>query len=273
MNITGCRTGGAQLEAPSRGWIWGIEEYRGRFQSSLSNYRECRKYGAQVSWLIHDIWGTDHANSSTVWPGDDGQWESYDAYIRQLLNDLHANNALDDTILEIWNEPDLPIFWRGKGGRQQWIDLYIRTHRIIRSDARFGTTKVVGPSHSSRPTSNNVWWTEWLRQIAGNGTIPDQYTYHLESDETDITNDPTFTNASLSDLLQTYQLPQRQVNVNEYAQYKEMVPGSYIWWIAGLERFDFIGLLGNWQSGTVLHDLFANLLSKSKNHSVIHSVY
>lgn len=123
--------------------------------------------------------------------------------------------------------------------------------------------KIVGPSLALRPKATNVWWTEWLRQVAGNNTIPDQYTYHLEGSETDTDNDPTFTNASLSALLNTYNAPQRQINVNEYAQYKEMVPGSYIWWIAGLERFDFIGLLGNWQSGTVLHDLFANLLSKA----------
>ncbi|KAL9473210.1 hypothetical protein ACSS6W_007590 [Trichoderma asperelloides] len=262
LDIRSCRTGGAQLGAPNRGWVWGLGEYRGRFLSSLSNYHACRKYNAEVSWLAHDIWGTDNTNASSVWPGDNGKWDDYENFVRQLLNDLYTNNAIDGTIYEIWNEPDISVFWKGKGGMQQWIDLYIRTHKIIRSDPRFNNMKIVGPSLALRPKATNVWWTEWLRQVAGNNTIPDQYTYHLEGSETDTDNDPTFTNASLSALLNTYNAPQRQINVNEYAQYKEMVPGSYIWWIAGLERFDFIGLLGNWQSGTVLHDLFANLLTK-----------
>jgi hypothetical protein len=37
------RAGGAQLEAPNRGWIW--NEYNGRFQSTLNNYKTARKYG------------------------------------------------------------------------------------------------------------------------------------------------------------------------------------------------------------------------------------
>lgn len=261
LDITGCRTGGAQLGSPSRGWVKGLSEYQGRFASSLSNYLECRQYDAEVSWLPHDLWGTDNTDDSTVWPGDGGQWDSYDAFVLQFLDDLYDNDALDGTVYEIWNEPDIDVFWKGEGGMQQWIDLYIRTHKLIRADSRFDSMKLSGPSLAFRPMESNLWWTEWLRQIAGNDTIPDQYGYHLEGTLAEVDNDPSYTNSSLSALLDTYGLPPRQVNVNEYAQYSEMVPGGYVWWIAGLERFDFIGLLGNWQGGTVLHDLFANLLS------------
>jgi hypothetical protein len=44
-----------------------------------------------------------------------------------------------------------------------------------------------------------------------------------------------------------------------------MVPGSYIWYISRLERYDFLGMLGNWLSGTRLHDLFGGLLTKRSN--------
>jgi hypothetical protein len=74
--------------------------------------------------------GTDHTNSSTVWPGDDGQWDDYEKFVRQLLSDLKANNALGGMVWDIWNEPDISIFW--ERSTQQWIDLYIRTHKIIR---------------------------------------------------------------------------------------------------------------------------------------------
>lgn len=104
------RAGGAQLEAPARGWIWGLEEYNGRLQSTLSNYNTARKYEADFILLPHDIWGTDHLNSSTVWPGDNGDWTDYDKFIKKLMADLKANNALRGLVWDIWNEPDISIF-------------------------------------------------------------------------------------------------------------------------------------------------------------------
>jgi hypothetical protein len=124
------RAGGAQLDAPARGWIWGVQEYNGRLASTLSNYQTCRKYGADFILLPHDIWGTDHANSSTVWPGDNGDWSDYDIFVRTLMADLKTNHALEGLVWDIWNEPDISIFWMRD--QQQWIDLYIRTHKILR---------------------------------------------------------------------------------------------------------------------------------------------
>lgn len=124
------RTGGAQLTAPARGWIWGHEEYLGRLNSALSNYQTCRKYGAEVVMLPHDIWGTDSTNDTTVWPGDNGDWTDWDNFVQTLMADLADNDALEGLVWDIWNEPDIDIFW--KRSQQQWIDLYIRTHKILR---------------------------------------------------------------------------------------------------------------------------------------------
>jgi len=125
--------------------------------------------------------------------------------------------------------------------------------------------KVSGPSLAYRPMASNTWWTTWLKQIAGNNTVPDLYSYHLEGGLTDVDNDPQYTNSSLRTLLRQYSLPERQVHVNEYAAQSEMVPGGYIWWISRLERYDFLGMLGNWLGGTQLHDLFGGLLTKKSN--------
>jgi len=125
--------------------------------------------------------------------------------------------------------------------------------------------KLSGPSLAYRPMASNTWWTTWLRQIAGNGTVPDYYSYHLEGSLAEADNDPQYTNASLAALLKQYALPERQVFVNEYAQKSEMVPGAYIWWISRLERYGFLAMLGNWLGGTQLHDLFGGLLTKTKD--------
>jgi len=110
--------------------------------------------------------------------------------------------------------------------------------------------------------SSNAWWTGWLKQIAKADTIPDQWSYHLEGALNAVDNDPQYTNSSLGALLKQYGLPDRETCINEYAEYSEMFPSGYAWWISRLERLDFSGVLGNWQGGTVLHDLFANLLTK-----------
>jgi len=122
------RFGGAQLNAPARGWIW--NEFNGRFQSFLSNYKTCRKYGAPVVILPHDIWGTDHANSSTVWPGDNGDFTNYDQFIQTLMSALKSNGATNGLVWDIWNEPDGSGFWPRP--QQQWLNLYTRTHKALR---------------------------------------------------------------------------------------------------------------------------------------------
>ncbi|GLI80121.1 hypothetical protein PoHVEF18_008471 [Penicillium ochrochloron] len=257
------RAGGAQLEAPARGWIWGLTEYKRRLESTLSNYRTCRKYGAEFILLPHDVWGTDHTNSSTVWPGDGGDWSDYDLFVKTLMKDLKKNNALKGLVWDIWNEPDISIFW--ERNQQQWIDLYIRTHKLLREDPSFHSVQISGPSLAYRPVSGNTWWSNWLAQIAGNKTIPEQYSYHLEGATNDWDNDLQNTNSTLATLLKNYGLPDRQININEYANYGEQVPAGAAWWISRLERYNAFGLRGNWLGGWTLHDLMANLLTKKSD--------
>lgn len=123
------RAGGAQLPAPNRGWNWGKSEYPGRFAATLANYKEIRRAGGKFILLPHDLWGVDDRNSSYVWPGDGGNWSNYDAFLNQLISDLKANNMLGGLVWDIWNEAD-GYFWNGN--RQQWLDLYLRTHKRLR---------------------------------------------------------------------------------------------------------------------------------------------
>jgi hypothetical protein len=44
--------------------------------------------------LIHDLWGADGTqNSSAPYPGDNGNWASWDAYLTQWISDMNANDA------------------------------------------------------------------------------------------------------------------------------------------------------------------------------------
>nr|POE85119.1 hypothetical protein CFP56_68688 [Quercus suber] len=254
------RAGGAQLDAPCRGWIYGLNEYKCRFASTLSNWKTTRKYGGNFIVLPHDIWGTDHANSSTIWPGDGGNFDNYDAFLNQLLADMKANGMLANTVFDIWNEAD-GSFWAR--GQQQWIDTYVRTHKRIRRDTSLRALAISGPSHASQPDPNNTWWTNWLKQIKGNSTIPDQYSWHIEGDINNPIDDLQTNNATFANMLSSAGMAQpKLVNINEYAVFDEQVSSAAAWWISRLERYDAVGLRGNWLSGYALHDFMASLLGK-----------
>lgn len=67
---------------------------------------------------------------------------------------------------------------------------------------------------------------------------------------------------ALVGLLDTYNLPIKPINIDEYGTFPEQVPCGSAWWISQLERVNAQGLRGNWLSGWSLHDFLASLLSK-----------
>jgi len=121
------RAGGAQT--PTRGWIEGQKSYLPRFQSTLSNYRTARKYGGTFILLVHDLWGAD-GSSIPLYPGDKNDWTQTDAFLKQLVSDIKANNMLDGLVLDIWNEPDIDTFWPRPW--DQYLSYYVRAHNYFK---------------------------------------------------------------------------------------------------------------------------------------------
>ncbi|KXT08898.1 hypothetical protein AC579_8463 [Pseudocercospora musae] len=255
------RVGGAQLDCG--GWIHGPEAYKCRLQSTYNNYLTSRKYGAKVIILPHDIWGTDHANSTTAWPGDNGNWADYDKFIDQLISDLKRLKMLDGLVFDIWNEPDLGngngFFW--KRSQSQYLDLYSRTHKRLRQDPSLNSVLISGPSFASPPSTSSTWWTNWLARVVQDNIIPDQYTWHEEP------GDPANDIPRLNALLSQHNAPSRPININEYGAFDQQTSVGAAWWISRLERYNVIGLRGNWLSTCKLHDFMASLLGKGDTNS------
>ncbi|KAH7360654.1 glycoside hydrolase superfamily [Rhexocercosporidium sp. MPI-PUGE-AT-0058] len=254
------RAGGAQVGAPGRGWIWGLSEYKVRFASALSNYRTARKYNAPFIFLIHDLWGADGGqNSSAPYPGDNGDWTSYDKYLTQWISDMKANSATDGLSVDIWNEPDLRYFWTR--GQSQYLQMWGRTYHRLRNE--LPGVLLIGPAFSATPSPGSTWWTSYLSFIKNNASVPDQYVWHMEGGGGDMQG----VSGALQSLLKTYGLPNKPINIDEYATYDEMCPAGAAWWISQLERVNAIGLRGNWLSGNKLHDFMASLISKPNAES------
>jgi len=123
--------------------------------------------------------------------------------------------------------------------------------------------QITGPSYAGSPSPDNPWWTGWLDEIKTNDTIPDYYSWHLEGGPDNPTQNIAQNLPLLNSMLAEYDLPDRQININEYATFEEQVASASAWWIASLERQNILGLRGNWEEpGYALHDFMSNLLYK-----------
>ncbi|KAE9379028.1 glycoside hydrolase family 39 protein [Stipitochalara longipes BDJ] len=250
------RAGGAQVPAPGRGWIWGLSEYKVRFASALSNYRTARKYNANFIFLIHDLWGADGTQNSTApYPGDNGDWTSWDNYLTQWISDVNAYHITNGLSVDIWNEPDLTYFWNAP--QAQYIQMWGRTYHRLRTE--LPSVKLIGPAFAGQPDPTNNWWTNFLSFVASNSSVPDEYVWHMEGGGGDMEG----AYGALVGMLQTYKLPIKPLNIDEYATWPEQVPAGSAWWISQLERVNAHGLRGNWLSGWQLHDFMGSLVSKA----------
>ncbi|KAF2729236.1 glycoside hydrolase [Polyplosphaeria fusca] len=248
------RAGGAQISAP--GWAKkGYDGYIGRFNSALSNYRTTRKYGGDFLLLVHDLWGADGGNVGKF-PGDNGNWSEMEAFLTQLCKDIKANNMLDGLVLDLWNEPDLTMFWAKSW--DQFLGYSVRSYKIFKQN--LPGTLISGPSMAHSANKNDKNWQAWAQAVSSNNTIPDIYSWHqIGAWE----REPDSTMPDLNSLQKTYSLPSRPIDINEYASKDEQNPACTAFYIAQLERNNMRGLRSNWGGGAALHDSMANLVFRA----------
>ncbi|KAF5657468.1 glycoside hydrolase family 39 [Fusarium denticulatum] len=251
------RGGGAQLPSPRAGWTAGVTEYENRMQQVLDNYHTAQKYGAKFIFIFENIYGNwDVVNGP--YPGDNGDWSDWDVMTDRVIEDLKADGVnFDDFIIDIINESDGGWYWQRPPS--QAFEMWRRTYAAFRK--AFGSdVKIQGPSSSGYPNLNNDWWTAFAQFVSENDCVPDTWTWHMEFGGGNMME----STAGLHAVLDKYNLPYNDVNINEYAVASEQVPSGAGWWISQLERVNTPGLRGNWQSYPALYDYLANLVSKPK---------
>ncbi|KAJ6471623.1 glycoside hydrolase family 39 protein [Mycena vitilis] len=257
MGFNYLSAGGAQFTGAT-GWIFG--GYTARFQNVLSNFQTARQFNAQFILKMSDLWGTDGTQGSNgVYPGANGDFTEYDAYLTQLVKDLKANGMTTNIKLLIWNEPDLTIFWNAP--QAQYFATWSHAVKFLRTN--LPGVPIAGPALANMPSSSNTWWTGFLTRAKADGTAPDVYTWHHEGSSTDINNDLQTSQPAMVNLLNSFGLTIGEFIIDEYANVGEQNPSSAAWWIARFERFNMSGLRGNWLSGANLQDYLSGLLWKS----------
>ncbi|RBQ78512.1 hypothetical protein FVER14953_07702 [Fusarium verticillioides] len=247
------RGGGAQI--PSLGWArGGYEGYLGRFNSTLSNYRTTRKYNADFILLPHDLWGADGGQgSNSPFPGDNGNWTEMELFWNQLVSDLKAHNMLEGLVIDVWNEPDIDIFWDRPWS--QFLEYYNRATKLLRKT--LPKTLLSGPAMAHSPILSDDKWHTWLQSVAGNKTVPDIYSWHqIGAWE----REPDSTIPDFTTLRAQYGVPEKPIDVNEYAARDEQNPANSVYYLSQLERHNLRGLRANWGSGSDLHNWMGNLI-------------
>ncbi|EPQ28692.1 uncharacterized protein PFL1_03995 [Pseudozyma flocculosa PF-1] len=254
------RAGGAQIKAYP-GFVSSLEGYKGRFNSTLQNYRYARAHGAQFVLLPHDLWGADSFNAAAkVYPCDNGNCDLYGKFLDQLISDLKSNDMLFGMHIDIWNEPDIQGFW--PRSQDQWIQQYNYAYRKYR--AALGPQVLLqGPTTSSQPNSGNVWWQKFGANIKANPDVqPDIYSFHqLQGRKAaNCGNDPVVSVQGLEDVKKAHGLPDRPVQINEYAGSDEQTPAYSAWFLERFERSGAWGQRANWGMWHGLHNDMAKLV-------------
>ncbi|KAF2009778.1 glycoside hydrolase family 39 protein [Aaosphaeria arxii CBS 175.79] len=249
------RGGGSQISY--EGWATGgLEQYRGRFASALSNYRTSRKFGGSYLLMPSDLWGAQGgAPENFPFPGDNGDWSEMEKFLRQVISDIKDNDMLDGLVIDLWNEPDLDSFWNRPWS--QYVEYFVRASLLFKSE--FPEARLSGPSSAHSPHKDSENWRAWLSSISQNNAVPDIYSWHqIGAWE----REPDTTIPALKALLAEYNLPERPVDVNEYAWPDEQNPANSVYYLSQLERHNIRGLRANWGGGPSLHDFMANLIWK-----------
>ncbi|NUR48459.1 MAG: beta-xylosidase, partial [Hamadaea sp.] len=244
------RAGGAQLDSPG-GWVSG--RYQRRWDATLAQARRTLALGGQFVILNHDLWGADGYPISRF-PGDNGDWSDYDAFLTRLIGDVRAAGITVEW--DIWNEPNLSLFWNRP--QSQYFELWRRTYQRLRTE--FPGQLIVGPSLAGVPTTATGWWTQYLDFVKANNVVPDIVSWHS------LPSDPVANVANANSSLNARGIAHpRPYQINEYGASNEQNPGDGSWYIARLERAGADGLRANWASGGNLHNDLANLLTHDAN--------
>ncbi|MCW6007164.1 RICIN domain-containing protein [Micromonospora sp. CPCC 205371] len=241
------RAGGAQLDSPG-GWVSG--RYDRRWNATRAQLLRTRSLGGEFIILPHDLWGADGYPISRF-PGDNGNWADYDAFLTRLIDDVRATGA--PVQWDIWNEPNITLFWNRP--QAQYFELWRRTYQRIR--AAFPSHLIVGPSCACVPSTGG-WWVQYLDFVRANNVVPDIISWHS------LPGDPVANVAVANSTLDSRGIPHpRPYQINEYGASNEQNPGDGSWYIARLERAGADGLRANWAGGGNLHNDLGNLLTRN----------
>jgi hypothetical protein len=243
LGITAFRGGGHV----SGGWIGdGYTDGSGTQADVSTVIAQARRltqapYHAQYQVILSDIFGADGGQpSNTTYPCTNGNCSNWVTFIADVVGALQATGL--PFAYDIWNEPDISIFWPGGAQTTQYYEMWQSAYREIRGIAPNAT--IVGPDFAYTPQQNQGEWQGFLSNAKSTGTVPNEITNHEEGDGDDPVAD---SHAIESDIAAAGISPAPLLSANEYQPSDRQTAGVTAWYLARFAQSSYANAMrGNW---------------------------
>ena len=199
----------------------------------------------QYQVLVSDLYGANAGQpASTIYPCTNGDCSNWINFIDSTVSALQASGLR--FAYDIWNEPELSIFWKPGVNTPQYFQMWDTAYREIRRIAP--DAEIVGPSFAFTPQRNPSEWQTWLAHVKAAGTVPDMITNHDEGD----VDDPVTVSQAIDSDLAAAGLPRLPLSANEYQPADRQTAGVTAWYEARFAQSGYTNAMrGNWQCCTI----------------------
>jgi hypothetical protein len=231
-------------------WIDGGMDKNLRMLKTYHDYLS--PLGVTIDYILLDSWGFWYGhfflNMPIRFPGDNGEWEDYEAFCETLATFVR-DNKMDRFQYNLWNEPNLvkwneSQFWPRP--RAQFCEMWRRGFQKITS-VHPGAV-ISGPDFATYSRERD--WKEDLGEFLDfckeHNVVPHVLTLHA------LPGDPVEYKALADALLSDRGLAGVTIYINEYATGDEQHPAAAAWYIARLERAGVRGGRAIWQRPNTL---------------------
>jgi hypothetical protein len=242
LGITAQRGGGHA----SRGWIGDGYQYGSGTQADVNSaIAQARRVTqapshAQYQVILSDVYGADGGQpSSTTYPCDNGNCSNWVSFIDSAVGALQASGL--KFAYDIWNEPDISLFWTRGVDSTQYFQMWDTAAREIRRIAPGAL--IVGPSAAFTPQQNPSEWQTWLAHVKAAGTLPDEISNHDEGDG----DDPVTVAQAIDSDLAANGIPRIPLSANEFQPQNQQAAGQSAWYLARFAQSGYTNAMrGNW---------------------------
>jgi hypothetical protein len=174
-----------------------------------------------------------------MYPCDNGSCANWVTFLDTVVAQLQASGQ--KFAYDIWNEPDISIFWTRGMNSTQYFQMWDTAYREI---ARLAPgALIVGPDIAFTPLRNNGEWQTWLAHVKAAGTVPGEITNHNEGD----VDDPVTVAQALNSDLTAAGIGRVPLSSNEYQPADRQTAGVTAWYLARFAQSGYTNAMrGNW---------------------------
>ncbi|HEU5129778.1 MAG TPA: ricin-type beta-trefoil lectin domain protein [Glycomyces sp.] len=230
----------------TRGWIEDGYQYGPATQTIIDSIVDQAQrftqppYEAQYQAILSDIYGAYGGQpADTMYPCDGGDCSNWAEFVAAVVGELRDTGL--PMSYDIWNEPDIDIFWeRGVNSEQyfQMWDTAVREIRRVDPDA-----VVLGPSFAYTPERRPEQWQTWLQHTKTADTLPDWIANHTLG----VVDDPVAVGQDTLDALAANGIDPLPMSANEYQPADMQTTNVLAWYLARFAQSDYDNALrGNW---------------------------